>query len=201
MGRNKEDGEKIRKYRPTELGLPGGKSYYAVIDVEALILGNVINIVEQIAFVLYDINGIEVWAEKHMIYQPKSLETLSKEYGVDWSIVKASSDAYTRITGDNPLHADCRVYNKWPLVRRHIQRACRDHAAVVYAKGPALETSVFYGEINFLDLAWFGCPKYPIPLHDPLMECRYFAQYIPEIQQQRMIIHPPPTTWYNPVEV
>lgn len=166
-----------------ELNLPNGKSYYAVIDVEALILGDVINIVEQIAFVLYNINGVEVWAEKHMIYQPNNVDSLSKMYGVSRETVQKSVDAYSRITQDDPVHANSKVFSRWSNVRKHIQRACRDHAAVVYAKGPALEASVFYGTIEFLDLAWWGCPKYPLAVHDPLLECRFFAQFIPEIRQ------------------
>jgi len=170
--------------RKPELPLPGGRIYYAVIDVEALILGNVINIVEQVAFVLYSLDGAEVWAEKHMIYQPHTGEALSRMYGVDMEIVQRSVDAYKRITGDEPVHSNMRTFERWSDVRRHIQKACHDHASTVYAKGTSLEASVFYGTIEFQDLAWFGCPRYPLPLHDPLKECRFFAQWIPEIRNQ-----------------
>jgi hypothetical protein len=173
----------MEKRRP-ELPLLGGQIYYAVIDVEALILGDVINIVEQVAFVLYNIDGAEVWAEKHMIYQPRTGRELSKIYGVDMEVVQRSVDAYTRITGDDPVHNNASTFEKWANVRNHIQKACRDHAAAVYAKGTSLEASVFYGVIEFRDLAWFGCPKYPLALHDPLKECRFFAQWIPEIRSQ-----------------
>ncbi|MDR3540720.1 MAG: hypothetical protein P4L69_07080 [Desulfosporosinus sp.] len=170
--------------RKTELPLLGGKVYYAVIDVEALILGKVINIVEQVAFVLYSIDGAEVWAEKHMIYQPHTGEELSRMYGVDLETVQQSVNAYKRITGDEPVHSNPRIFERWSDVRRHIQKACHDHTATVYAKGISLETSVFYGTITFQDLAWFGCPRYPLPLHDPLKECRFFAQFIPEIRNR-----------------
>ena len=172
------------KRRTTELPLQGGREYYAVIDVEALILGNVINIVEQIAFVLYDIDGAEVWAEKHMITQPHTGEELSKMYSVDMGVVQRSVDAYRRITGDDPIHRDPRAFERWSDVRKHIQKACHDHALSVYAKGPSLEISVFYGAIDFQDLAFFGCPKYPLSPHDPLKECRFFAQWIPEIRDR-----------------
>lgn len=159
------------------------KPYYAVIDVEALVLGSVINVVEQIAFVLYDIDGTEAWSEKHIIFQPHGVADLSKMYGVPRQTVQRSVDAYTRITGDaNPVHSNPRIHPKWCHIRRHILKACRDHAAAVYAKGTQLENSVFYGTINFLDLAWWGCPKYPLAVHDPLLECRFFAQFIPEIR-------------------
>jgi len=153
-----------------------------VVDVEALILGNVINIVEQIAFVLYDADGREAWAEKHFIYQPHGAEALSQIYGTPIEVVDESIYHYKRITGDEPVHADAARFPRWAGIRKHVQRALADHAAAVYAKGISLETSVFYGAVNFLDLAWWGCPRFPLPLHDPLVECRFFANYIPEIR-------------------
>lgn len=170
----------------TELPLNGGNMFYAVVDVEALILGNVINIVEQIAFVLYNLDGVEVWAEKHMIEQPLNGDELSRKYGVDREIVQRSLDAYERITKDNHIHPKNSGYEKWATVRNHIKKAFTDHAAKVYAKGPALEISVFYNSVTIDDLALYGCPKYPGKVHDPLNECRYFAQFIPEIQDNRV---------------
>ena len=170
--------------RRSELPLEGGRMYFAVIDVEALILGDVINIVEQVAFVLYSVDGVEVWAEKHMIEQPYNGDELSRMYGVDRGVVQRSIDAYKRITGDEPVHPRNSGFERWAAVRKHIQKACHDHAAVVYAKGTSLEASVFYGAIQFDDLAWWGCPKYPLSLHDPLKECRFFAQFIPEIRNR-----------------
>lgn len=162
-----------------------GKAYFAVIDVEALIMystrsSNAINIVEQVAIVLIDQYGREVLGEKHMIYQPMDNEQLASSYGISLEAVKKSSDAYTRITGDYPVHRDPKKYEKWSDVRKRVLHLCREYALIVYAKGITLENSVFYGEIEFHDLAWYGCPKYPLPLHDPLQECRFFAQYIPE---------------------
>lgn len=176
-----------RRGMVTTLPLYGGKCYYAVIDVEALVIGNVINIVEQVAFVLYSIDGFEVWAEKHMIAQPHDAATISRIYRVDIEMVNRSVAAYKRITEDEPVHPPNKAgYEKWCDVRRHIKHACRDHAAVVYAKGPALESSVFYRDIEFRDLADYGCPKYPLMPHDPLAECRYFAQFIPEIRSRAL---------------
>ena len=166
-----------------ELALPPEQKFYAVVDVEALVLGYVVNVVEQIAFVLYDDDGREVWAEKHFIYQPYDNISLVRLYGVPLEIVERSVAAYKRITGDEPVHNDPhKPYERWSVVRRHVQKACQYHARRVYAKGISLETSVFYGNIEFLDLAWWGCPKYPLALHDPLQECRFFAMYIPEIR-------------------
>jgi hypothetical protein len=170
-----------------ELLLPRDRAYYAVIDAEALVFtcgprGRTINVVEQLAFVLYDANGQEAWAEKHMILQPHSIHELAAMYGADVAEVQRSADAYTRITGDCPVHANPCYHEKWASVRRHVLRALQFHAAVVYAKGPALESSILYGSVPIYDLALFGCPRYPLPIHDPLLECRFFAYYIPEIR-------------------
>lgn len=182
---HRQSGRWPRRQRKTELPLPAGRQYYAVIDVEAIVLTHVVNVVEQLAFVLYSEEGAEVWAEKHMIYQPYDERSLSEMYDVDIQTVKKSADAYRRITGDNPIHPNPIVHERWTDVRKHVQRACRDHAATVYAKGISLESSVFYGALDFQDLAWWGCPKYPLPIHDPLNECRFFAQWIPEIRTRQ----------------
>jgi hypothetical protein len=167
----------------TELPLEGGNIYYAVVDAEALVIGRVINIVEQIAFVLYDVDGVEVWAEKHFIEQPHDAPTLAAMYGVDRDVVDRAIDGYLMITGDTDyVHNSSVGHERWADVRKHIHRVFHHHAARVYAKGPALETSVFYGAVQITDLASFGCPKYPLHPHDPLKECRFFAQFIPEIR-------------------
>jgi hypothetical protein len=165
--------------------LPQGRAYFAVIDVEAIVLqasrnNNTINIVEQVAIVLIDQWGREAFGAKYMVYQPMDTLQIASSYRVDIDIVNKSSDAYKRITGDNPVHRDLRRYEKWSTVRKRIMQLCRDYALVVYAKGISLENSVFYGELDFHDLAWYNCPKFPLALHDPLVECRFFAQYIPE---------------------
>lgn len=162
--------------------LPLGKAYFAVIDVEALVLHhtNTINIVEQVAIVFIDQWGREALGEKHMVYQPMDNAQISRSYGIELEEVNRSSEAYHRITGDNPVHRDIKKYERWANVRKRVLQLCRDYALLVYAKGIVLENSVFYGEIEFHDLAWYGCPKYPLALHDPLQECRFFAQYIPE---------------------
>lgn len=182
----------LQLQQQTELPLEGGKCFYAVIDAEAIVLSNVvndsgnlvnINVVESIAFVLYNIDGTQVWGERHEIYQPHNAEKLAKIYGVRKELVQTSYDAYKRITGDpNPVHADPLIHKRWCEIRKHIQRACEDHAIVVYAKGTTLEASIFYGAIEFVDLALYGCPKYPYPVHDPFKECQFFAQFIPEIR-------------------
>jgi hypothetical protein len=165
--------------------LPFKNAYYAVIDIEALVLKatqtRVVNIVEQAAIILVDINGYEVFAAKYMIYQPKDLMEISNEYTIPYKTVVGSALAYTTITADNYLHNNKNNYLEWFAIRNHIKRICKDYAAKVYAKGTLLENSVFYGEIVFHDLAMWGCPRFPYEIHDPLAECRYFARYIPEL--------------------
>ena len=51
----------------------------------------------------------------------------------------------------------------------------------MYAKGASLERTVLGSYLNIQDLEWYGCPKYPGELHDPLQECIFFSDYVPEI--------------------
>lgn len=160
--------------------LPNGKAYFAVIDVEALVMGKM-DIVEQVAIVLVDIYGQEVLGEKHMIYQPLNASQLAHSYGMDQQIVQKAIDGYALVTHDNYIHDNPYSYERWGSVRRRINSICQQYAVAVYAKGIALEYRVFYGELPFWDLAWWACPRYPGEVHDPLCECRFFSQYIPDL--------------------
>lgn len=160
--------------------LPNGKVYYAVIDVEALVMGKV-DIVEQVAVVLVDMYGQEVLGEKHMIYQPLNAAQLAKSYSIDQQAVQKAIDGYALVTRDNYVHDNPYSAERWGVVRKRIVSMCQRYAVAVYAKGIALEYRVFYGELPFWDLAWWGCAKYPHAVHDPLNECRFFSQYIPDL--------------------
>ena len=160
--------------------LPGGRSYFAVIDVEALVMDR-IDVVEQVAIVLVDLFGREVLGEKHMIYQPLDSGGLSRSYGVGIDNVQKAIDGYRKVTRDDYIHRDPFAYERWGPVRKRLTQICRDYAVAVYAKGIALEYRVFYGELPFWDLAWWSAPKYPGEVHDPLCECRFFSQYIPDL--------------------
>lgn len=160
--------------------LPEGRAYYAVIDVEALVMGRV-DVVLQAAIVLVDAYGREVLGEKHMVYQPLTADQLAASYNLDRSFVDRGIQGYEMITQDSYVHADANRFERWGAVRKRIQQICQRHAVAVYAKGIDLEYRVFYGELPFYDLAWYGCPKYPLPVHDPLMECRYFSAFIPDL--------------------
>lgn len=165
-----------------EFGEPG----YAVIDVEALILGPVMRIVEQVGFVLISSStGKEIMGEKHIVYQPYDDHSLAAQYGQPQEIVDYASSAYRRITGDNPIHDDPSRHPTWCAVKTRLRKILRRRAIKVYAKGAALERTVFGKAFPIYDLEWTGCPKYPEPIHDPLEECRFFANYIPELQRLR----------------
>lgn len=161
-----------------------GERGYAVIDVEALILGPVVRVVEQIAVVLMSAStGEEIFAEKHNVWQPKDHRELSDFYGQPFEVVDRAISAYGRITGDNYLHDDALRHPVWRAVKTRIRKILRHRAIKIYAKGASLERTVFGGSIPIADLEWSGCPKYPYALHDPLEECRFFSQYIPELQR------------------
>lgn len=160
--------------------LPKGKTYYAVIDIEALVLG-VADVIEQVGIVLVDIYGEEALGEKHMVFQPMDARKLAIVYGTDIQTVERAVEGYERITQDSYIHGDRRATELWGYVRERIVQICQLYAVAVYAKGMALESRVFYGDLFFSDLAWWGACKYPNPVHDPLSECRFFAQFIPDL--------------------
>jgi hypothetical protein len=158
-----------------------GEIGYAVIDVEALLLGSV-KVVEQVAVVLMSAStGAEIFAEKHMVYQPENADALEAHYGQPRHVIDAAIDAYSRITGDDYVHDDPMNNPSWRAVRNRVRKILRRRAIRVYAKGADLERIVFGSSMNIKDLAHYGCPRYPGAIHDPLEECRFFAGYIPEL--------------------
>lgn len=162
-----------------------GEIGYAVIDVEALMLGPV-KVVEQVACILLAAStGCEVFAEKHMVYQPFDAAGLCAHYGQPPEVVKRAIDGYILVTRDNPVHNDPRINPSWSAVRNRIRKILRRRAIKVYAKGAALERTVFGTSMEIQDLEWYGCEKYPLPVHDPLLECRFFAKFIPELKTAR----------------
>lgn len=163
-----------------EFGEPG----YAVIDVEALILGPRVRVVEQVAFVLMSsATGREILSEKHMVLQQDDLKELCNHYSQKLDVVNNAVLAYRRITGDDPVHADPMIHPSWSAVKNRVRKILRHRAIKVYAKGAALERTVFGYSIEIDDLENYGCPKYPLAIHDPLEECRFFSRYIPELQK------------------
>jgi hypothetical protein len=157
-----------------------GEIGYAVIDVEALLLGPV-KVVEQVAcIIMSSATGKEIFAEKHMVYQPFDANGLVMHYGQSMDVVRRAIDGYVHVTRDNPVHDDPMNNPTWSAVRNRLRKILRRRAIRVYAKGASLERTVFGSTIDVQDLEWWGCPKYPEAVHDPLLECRFFANYIPE---------------------
>ena len=163
-----------------------GETGYAVIDVEALILGPKIRVVEQVGVVLISAStGREILGEKHIVLQIQNEKELADFYHQPLYVVENASRAYRMITGDNPIHNDPMKQPSWSAVRTRLRKILRRRAIKVYAKGAALERTVFGDSFDIYDLEWTGCPKYPLAIHDPLEECRFFANYIPELQRNR----------------
>ena len=155
---------------------------YAVIDIEALLLGPKVRVVEQVAFVIISAaTGREILAEKHIIFQPKDVAELVEHYNQPREIVEFAVNAYRRITGDNHIHSDPAANPTWSAVKTRVRKIMRRRAIKVYAKGAALERTVFGKAFEIDDLEYYGCPKYPIAIHDPLEECRFFSKFIPEL--------------------
>lgn len=159
-----------------------GEMGYLVVDVEALILGPRFSVVEQLGLILRsNTTGEELLAEKFFIYQPLDTIGITRKYQCPFQVANYAVNAYRMVTGDNPIHANKRDHFKWSRVRSHVLRLIRNRVIKTYAKGAALERMVLGNKIYIDDLEWFQCPRYPLNLHDPLEECRFFASFIPEL--------------------
>lgn len=163
------------------------EKYYAVIDVEALVLvvpgRSPLYIVEQVAMVMYSPStGREVWSERTFVKQPHTNQQLAKIYGVDQTVVDYAIECYERITGDAYLHPSGESYSS---LRNRIVYLYQNHILKFYGKGVTLENSLFSRYFPVYDLASFGCPKYPFAIHNPLEECRFFSKWIPELHSQK----------------
>lgn len=160
-----------------------GEIGYAVIDVEALILGSV-KVVEQVACIIISAaNKNEIFAEKHMVYQPFDATGLVEHYRQPPSVVHKALYGYKLVTNDDPVHDNPAIHPSWSAVRNRIRKILRRRAINIYAKGASLERTVFGSCLEIKDLEWTGCPVYPYQVHDPLEECRFFAKYVPELHQ------------------
>jgi hypothetical protein len=156
-------------------------------------------VVEQVGFVIISAStGREILAEKHIVYQPKTTDELIQYYNQPREIVEFSVNAYRRITGDNPVHDDPTNQPIWSAVKTRIRKIMRRRAIKVYAKGASLERTVFGKAFEIDDLEYYGCPKYPMEIHDPLEECRFFAKFIPELTASGPMVYfyQPPTGIY-----
>lgn len=164
-----------------------GEMGYLVIDVEAILLGPQRCVVEQLGLALRSCDtGNLILAERFTIYQPNNINTIARLYGVPRDLVAKSVAAYKMVTGDNYVHDDCENHFRWSKVKGHVLHMIKNRVIKTYAKGAALERMVMGNSVIIDDLEWFNCPKYPLAIHDPMEECIFFADFIPEL------LPPPP---------
>lgn len=174
-----------------------------VIDVEALVLGSIGKyVVEQVAYVVVNGYGKEMTSCKCTIFQPLNAKELVSAIGCSFEEVSTAIYHYKRITRDaSYIHADV-SFPDWDTMKDIITLTQRRFNATVYAKGAKMESQLFCDSFHVHELALYGCPKYPQPVHDPLSECFFFAQYLPykHAPQQTFCYLPirQAPSWYPP---
>jgi hypothetical protein len=157
----------------------------AIIDVEALVIGNIkpIVVVEQVGIVIIDhYTGNEALARRYNVYQPFDFYNLCEKYAAPPKLIQKAIDGYCTITSDNYIHSDLSNSMRWLEVRRSVIDVCKKYATSIWAKGIQLEQFLFQPELTFQDLVYWGCPKYPYMPHDPLAECKYFKKWVPQVR-------------------
>jgi hypothetical protein len=103
---------------------------------------------------------------------------LAQRYKITKPEIEKAIYGYQLVTGDDYIHPDGIPYYK---ARSIVLDLIRRYGATVWAKGATLERRVFGSVFNIYDLEDFGCPKYPYGYnHNPLNECMYFAQFVPQ---------------------
>lgn len=151
----------------------------AVLDIEALVMENFV-LVEQIGLLIVDYTGRELYAKKFIIQQPYGVDQIQIKYSLEKDTVEKAIKGYTLVTGDNYIHPKSRQTYSWKNAKEEMREYIRQYKPTIWAKGAALERRVFGKEYLIYDLEEYGCPKYPYgKFHDPLDECRFFANYIP----------------------
>ena len=151
---------------------------YMVIDFEAVLAGR-LYFAEQAALYLVAPDGRVLLSEHYMIYQPLNEAALVRRFPNLRGAIARGVTAYVRITADEPVHDNVELHCDWTRVRRRVCRVAQHCALGVYAKGPELESRMTNDAFPITDLAAHGCPRYPHYPHDPLLECRFFALYVP----------------------
>jgi hypothetical protein len=154
------------------------RNAHAIIDVEALITRKII-IIEQIGIVVVSEDASIVYEEHHIIVkQPLTIEQLETRFDIPKQQLYHAIYGYNLVTGDNYIH---NVGMSWRSAKAIVIKIIKQYNAIAWAKGADLERKIFEKDLVIYDLADFGCPKYPWKIHNPLNECRYFAQFIPKI--------------------
>ena len=166
---------------PTPMSRPD--DIYMVVDLEALVIAPQMYVIEQAAYVVVDANCNEVSSGRFCVKQTEDSAALVRKFGLPSAEpVETAIDNYVACTGDPHYVHDDDESVSWSWARGFISELSRRFVATTYAKGISLEQKAFGHRITFVDLAWYGCPKYQRPLHDPLDECRFFARYIPQLK-------------------
>lgn len=147
--------------------------------MEAIVLPGA-DIVEQVGFVHLDVFNNEIFGYKFIVTQQLAVLDIAARYGLSAEVVKRACANYSKITADSIIHNEG---HRWCDVRSYIAQLCGDPYVCAFAKGAALERRLFGRYFPIYELEDFQCPKYPLPIHDPLEECRFFARntFIPSI--------------------
>jgi len=151
-----------------------------IVDLEALVFsgGTAPPVAEQAAYVVIDDAGEEVGAGFFSVRQTMGPRDIAVRFGMSRSAMDAAVEGYCRVTGDRDIVHSMHGEPTWHDVRHHLERTA---AACdwVFAKGATLERRLLPGiAMRIVDLEWFGCPRYPARVHDPLAECRFFARFL-----------------------
>jgi hypothetical protein len=162
---------------------------YIVIDVEAITLPREeVYVLEQVGYHATDLEGATTSSGKFYVRQPLTADELVAKHKVAPNRMRRAIQAYEEITGDAFLHSD--PHDLEPeFVVRLVTQFCEKKRLKAYAKNPTLERQFFADGIEFFDLEESGCPKYPLRPHDPMLECAFFAVFIPEL---RKVVAPTP---------
>ena len=151
----------------------------AVIDIEALVMENFV-LVEQIAVVIVDYIGRELYGNNFYIEQPLHMEELMQRYAVSRRSLRKAIEGYQKVTQDSYVHPKTHRTYTWKGACAMLHAVMQQYQPItIWAKGANLERRVFGAIYVIYELEDFGCPKYPKDVHDPLQECRFFCQYIP----------------------
>ena len=159
-----------------------------VIDLEAIVITKnactaptLEMVIEQAAYIVVNQDcEIVLWG-KYIVEQLMDVKELMTYFQSDFDTVHKAMQGYFRCTRDFRFVHNASDCLPWNVVKTTIENISANVAAKTYAKGALLEDAAFDGRIAFEDLNFCECPKYPYSPHDPADECRFFAMFIPPL--------------------
>jgi hypothetical protein len=193
---------------------------YMLVDIEALVMHPMSQwtpVVEKAAYLIIDANCNHVYSAQMNILQPcdvnaimaqlKREDTMMADMTPEkaeirmWNLRQTVDTAirnYVNCTYDETYIHEGSDAIPWTIARAHIIDMSRKFATAIYVKGAALENRLFAGDLRLVDLNWYGCPRYPYKPHEPLAECRFFANFVPlldnaEYHRSMAVASYPPT--------